>query len=159
MGKEYVVLIFGDLDIDELLLVWIYLECLIGDVLYSMCCDCGYQLEEVLWSIVWEGWGIFMYLCQEGWGIGLLNKICVYNFQDQGVDIVEVNEQFGFVVDLWDYSMCKDMFEYLGIRSLCLMINNLRKVKLLEFYGIDIVEWVLLYVGWNFYNEYYFDIK
>jgi GTP cyclohydrolase II len=100
-----------------------------------------------------------MYLRQEGRGIGLLNKIRAYRLQDQGADTVEANERLGFGADLRDYSMCKDMLEHLGIKSLRLMTNNPRKVKALESYGINIAERVPLHVGRNPHNEHYLNTK
>lgn len=158
-GKEHVALTLGDLAGDEPMLVRTHSECLTGDALYSMRCDCGYQLEEALRSIAREGRGILMYLRQEGRGIGLLNKIRAYNLQDQGADTVEANERLGFAADLRDYSMCKDMLEHLGIKRLRLMTNNPRKVKALSSYGIEVVERVELQVGRNPHNEHYLDTK
>ena len=158
-GKEHVALTLGDIDSAEPLLARTHSECLTGDALYSMRCDCGYQLEEALRSIAREGRGILMYLRQEGRGIGLLNKIRAYRLQDQGADTVEANERLGFGADLRDYSMCKDMLEHLGIKSLRLMTNNPRKVKALESYGINIAERVPLHVGRNPHNEPYLNTK
>ncbi|MBZ2167176.1 GTP cyclohydrolase II [Marinobacter sp. F4216] len=158
-GKEHVALTLGELDGDEPMLARTHSECLTGDALYSMRCDCGYQLEEALRSIAREGRGILLYLRQEGRGIGLLNKIRAYHLQDQGADTVEANEQLGFSADLRDYSMCKDMLEHLGIKSLRLMTNNPRKVKALSSYGITIAERVPLHVGQNPHNESYLATK
>lgn len=158
-GKEHVVLTLGALDSPEPMLARTHSECLTGDALYSMRCDCGYQLEEALRSIAREGRGVLMYLRQEGRGIGLLNKIRAYHLQDQGADTVEANEQLGFAADLRDYSMCKDMLSHLGIHSLRLMTNNPRKVAALESYGIEIAERVPLHVGRNPHNEHYLDTK
>jgi len=158
-GKEHVALTLGDLAGEEPMLARTHSECLTGDALYSMRCDCGYQLEEALRSIAREGRGILMYLRQEGRGIGLLNKIRAYNLQDQGADTVEANERLGFAADLRDYSMCKDMLEHLGIKRLRLMTNNPRKVQALSSYGIDVVERVQLHVGRNPHNEHYLDTK
>jgi GTP cyclohydrolase II len=158
-GKEHIALTLGDLSGDTPMLARTHSECLTGDALYSMRCDCGYQLEEALRSIAREGRGILMYLRQEGRGIGLLNKIRAYNLQDQGADTVEANERLGFAADLRDYSMCKDMLAHLGIKRLRLMTNNPRKVKALSSYGIDVVERVELHVGRNPHNEHYLDTK
>ncbi len=158
-GKEHVALTLGDLSGSEPVLARTHSECLTGDALYSMRCDCGYQLEEALRSIAREGRGVLLYLRQEGRGIGLLNKIRAYHLQDQGADTVEANEQLGFAADLRDYSMCKDMLEHLGIKRLRLMTNNPRKVNALSSYGIDIVERVPLRVGRNVHNERYLDTK
>ncbi|EMP57524.1 GTP cyclohydrolase II [Marinobacter santoriniensis NKSG1] len=158
-GKEHVALTLGDLESDEPMLARTHSECLTGDALYSMRCDCGYQLEEALRSIAREGRGVLLYLRQEGRGIGLLNKIRAYHLQDQGADTVEANEKLGFAADLRDYSMCRDMLGHLGIRSLRLMTNNPRKVKALESYGIDIAQRVPLHVGRNPHNENYLNTK
>ncbi|MBQ0833725.1 GTP cyclohydrolase II [Marinobacter sp.] len=158
-GKEHIALTLGSLDGDEPMLARTHSECLTGDALYSMRCDCGYQLEEALRSIAREGRGILMYLRQEGRGIGLLNKIRAYNLQDQGADTVEANERLGFAADLRDYSMCKDMLKHLGIKSLRLMTNNPRKVNALTSYGIEIIERVPLNVGRNPHNEQYLNTK
>jgi len=158
-GKEHIALTLGNLDSDEPLLARTHSECLTGDALYSMRCDCGYQLEEALRSIAREGRGILMYLRQEGRGIGLLNKIRAYHLQDLGADTVEANEQLGFAADLRDYSMCKDMLEHLGIKRIRLMTNNPRKVQALTSYGIEVVERVPLHVGRNPHNENYLKTK
>ncbi len=158
-GKEHIALTLGSLDSDEPMLARTHSECLTGDALYSMRCDCGYQLEEALRSIAREGRGILLYLRQEGRGIGLLNKIRAYHLQDQGADTVEANEQLGFAADLRDYSMCRDMLSHLGITSLRLMTNNPRKVDALKSYGIDIIERVPLHVGRNPHNEGYLNTK
>lgn len=159
IGQDYVVLVYGDILGQLLVFVCVYLECLMGDVLFSLCCDCGFQLEVVLLYIVEEGWGILFYYCQEGCNIGLLNKICVYVLQDQGYDIVEVNYQFGFVVDECDFILCVDMFKLFNVEQVWLLINNLKKVEIFIEVGINIVEWVLLIVGCNLKNVYYLDIK
>ncbi|MBD3657870.1 MULTISPECIES: GTP cyclohydrolase II [Marinobacter] len=158
-GKEHVALTLGDLGSGEPMLARTHSECLTGDALYSMRCDCGYQLEEALRSIAREGRGILLYLRQEGRGIGLLNKIRAYHLQDQGADTVEANEQLGFAADLRDYSMCKDMLGHLGIKSLRLMTNNPRKVAALESLGIEVAERVALHVGRNPHNESYLNTK
>lgn len=158
-GKEHVALTLGDVGDGEPVLARTHSECLTGDALYSMRCDCGYQLEEALRSIAKEGRGILLYLRQEGRGIGLLNKIRAYHLQDQGADTVEANEQLGFGADLRDYSMCQDMLRHLGIRSLRLMTNNPRKVDALSSLGIEIADRVPLHVGRNPHNELYLNTK
>ena len=158
-GKEHVVLTMGNVSDGQPVLGRLHSECLTGDALYSMRCDCGYQLEEALRSIAREGRGILMYLRQEGRGIGLLNKIRAYHLQDLGADTVEANEQLGFAADLRDYSMCKDMLEHLGIKRIRLMTNNPRKVQALTSYGIEVVERVPLHVGRNPHNENYLKTK
>lgn len=158
-GKEHVVLSLGNVADGEPVLSRTHSECLTGDALFSMRCDCGYQLEEALRCIAREGRGLLMYLRQEGRGIGLLNKIRAYNLQDQGADTVEANLKLGFAADLRDYSMCKDMLEHLGVRDIRLMTNNPRKVDSLQALGISVVERVPLQVGRNPHNEGYLDTK
>lgn len=158
-GQEHVALSLGDVADGEPVLARTHSECLTGDALYSMRCDCGYQLEEALRSIAIEGRGLLLYLRQEGRGIGLLNKIRAYNLQDQGADTVEANERLGFAADLRDYSMCLDMLSHLGIEKLRLMTNNPRKVEALRELGIEVIERVPLQVGRNPHNETYLDTK
>ncbi|MFO7787965.1 MAG: GTP cyclohydrolase II [Halospina sp.] len=158
-GQEHVVLSLGEVSDGRPVLGRTHSECLTGDALYSMRCDCGYQLEEALRSIAIEGRGVLLYLRQEGRGIGLLNKIRAYRLQDEGADTVEANEQLGFAADLRDYSMCLDMLEHLGIKQLRLMTNNPVKVDALRDLGVDVVERVPLEVGRNPHNESYLDTK
>jgi len=158
-GKEHIALTLGDVGNGEPVLARTHSECLTGDALFSMRCDCGYQLKEALRSIAEEGRGLLLYLRQEGRGIGLLNKIRAYNLQDQGADTVEANEQLGFAADLRDYSMCQHMLAHLGINKLRLMTNNPRKVAALQSYGVDIVERVPLQVGLNPHNRHYLATK
>lgn len=158
-GQEHIALSLGDVADGEPVLARTHSECLTGDALYSMRCDCGYQLEEALRSIAIEGRGLLLYLRQEGRGIGLLNKIRAYNLQDQGADTVEANERLGFAADLRDYSMCLDMLSHLGIGKLRLMTNNPRKVDALSELGIEVAERVPLQVGRNPHNESYLDTK
>ena len=157
--KEHIALTLGDVFDGRPVLTRTHSECMTGDALYSMRCDCGYQLEEALRSIAIEGRGLLLYLRQEGRGIGLLNKIRAYHLQDEGADTVEANEQLGFAADLRDYSMCLDMLSHLEIRTLRLMTNNPRKVEALRELGIEVVERVALQVGRNPHNEVYLDTK
>ncbi|MCP5160967.1 MAG: GTP cyclohydrolase II [Hahellaceae bacterium] len=158
-GQEHVALTLGDVSDGSAILARTHSECLTGDALYSMRCDCGYQLESALQSIADAGKGVLLYLRQEGRGIGLLNKIRAYHLQDQGADTVQANEQLGFAADLRDYSMAKDMLQHLNISKLKLMTNNPRKVNALKGYGIDIVERVSIQVGRNPHNQGYLDTK
>jgi GTP cyclohydrolase II len=154
-GQEHVVLTLGNISDGKPVLARTHSECLTGDALFSMRCDCGYQLEQALKSIADEGRGILMYLRQEGRGIGLLNKIRAYKLQDQGADTVEANEQLGFEADMRDYSICYGMLSHLGVDSLRLMTNNPRKVKALESGGVEIVERISIEVGRNPHNDGY----
>lgn len=158
-GKEHVVLSLGDVASGDPVLARTHSECLTGDALYSMRCDCGYQLEEALRCIAREGRGLLMYLRQEGRGIGLLNKIRAYHLQDEGADTVEANVRLGFAADLRDYSMCKDMLAHLGVNEIRLMTNNPRKVDSLQALGIGVTERVPLQVGRNPHNQEYLDTK
>lgn len=158
-GQEHVILSLGDVGGGEPVLARTHSECLTGDALFSMRCDCGYQLETALESIAKEGRGVLMYLRQEGRGIGLLNKIKAYNLQDQGADTVEANEQLGFAADMRDYSICGPMLQHLGINALRLMTNNPRKVTALEEVGINVVERLPIEVGRNPYNDGYLSTK
>lgn len=158
-GQEHVVLTLGDISNGDPVLARTHSECLTGDALFSMRCDCGYQLEQAMQSIADEGRGVLLYLRQEGRGIGLLNKIRAYELQDKGADTVEANEKLGFAADLRDYSICYDMLAHLGIASLKLMTNNPRKVKSLKEGGIDVVERVPIEVGRNPHNDGYLSTK
>lgn len=158
-GKEHVALVFGDVAGDEPVITRMHSECLTGDALFSLRCDCGFQLQEALKRIAEEGKGILLYLRQEGRGIGLLNKIRAYNLQDSGCDTVEANEKLGFAADMRDYSMCEPMLQALGVKSVNLMTNNPRKVSALERYGVNVESRVPLQVGKNTYNENYLETK
>lgn len=156
--KEHLILTLGDLQ-GEPVLARIHSECLTGDALFSMRCDCGSQLQAALQKIAEEGRGALMYLRQEGRGIGLLNKIKAYKLQDQGADTVEANEQLGFGADMRDYSICKVMLNHLKISQLRLMTNNPRKVQAMLDQGIDVVERIPLKTGKNPHNAKYLATK
>lgn len=158
-GKEHLALSMGDLSDATPVLARLHSECLTGDALFSMRCDCGYQLQESLKRIAEEGRGVLLYLRQEGRGIGLLNKIKAYNLQDQGADTVEANQRLGFDADLRKYGMAKDMFDHLHIKSVLLMTNNPRKIKALKDLGIIVVQRQALEVGENSHNEAYLATK
>lgn len=158
-GKDHIALVYGDVSGDEPVLARIHSECLTGDALFSLRCDCGFQLQEALKRIAETGRGVLLYLRQEGRGIGLLNKIKAYHLQDQGADTVEANEQLGFAADMRDYSMCDPMLAHLGIKSVNLMTNNPRKVAALQTYGVKVSERVPLQVGKNSHNEHYLATK
>jgi len=137
----------------------VHSECLTGDALFSLRCDCGFQLQEALKRIAEEGRGALLYLRQEGRGIGLLNKIRAYHLQDAGADTVEANEQLGFAADLRDYSMLIPMLEHLQITSVRLMTNNPRKVAALENYGLLVAERLPITTGMNPHNAGYLETK
>ncbi|HBS42967.1 MAG TPA: GTP cyclohydrolase II [Oceanospirillales bacterium] len=158
-GKEHLALTMGDFTDGAPVLLRAHSECLTGDALFSMRCDCGFQLEEALRSVAQAGRGVVLYLRQEGRGIGLLNKIRAYNLQDQGADTVEANEQLGFGADIRDYGMCQPMLEHLGISSIRLMTNNPRKVTALSEAGVTVSERIPIVVGRNPYNIGYLNTK
>ncbi|MCG7531417.1 GTP cyclohydrolase II [Psychrobium sp. MM17-31] len=157
--KEHIILTYGDITPDEPLLIRLHSECLTGDSLFSMRCDCGYQLETAMAEIVKAGKGALLYLRQEGRGIGLINKIKAYHLQDDGADTVEANERLGFAADLRQFDMCKPMLEHFGVSAVRLMTNNPRKVKSLQDVGVNVVEQVPLQVGRNQHNDEYLNTK
>jgi GTP cyclohydrolase II len=157
--KEHLLLTLGDFNDGASVLVRIHSECLTGDALFSMRCDCGSQLQAAMERIAEEGRGAILYLRQEGRGIGLMNKIRAYGLQDQGADTVEANEELGFDADMRDYSMCKIMLEHVGIRRLRLLTNNPRKVAAMEKLGFEVVERIALQTGQNAHNARYLATK
>ncbi len=157
--KEHVVLTLGDFSDGKPVLMRVHSECLTGDALFSLRCDCGEQLQASLKAIAAEGRGALLYLRQEGRGIGLLNKIKAYKLQDAGADTVEANEALGFGADMRDYSICKPMLEHLQITSLRLMTNNPRKVTAMEELGIKVVERIALETPHNLHNQHYLATK
>ena len=157
--KEHIILSLGDVSNGEPVLARVHSECLTGDALFSMRCDCGPQLQAALQQIAEEGRGALLYLRQEGRGIGLLNKIKAYNLQDQGADTVEANERLGFGADMRDYSICKPMLAHLAIKQVKLMTNNPRKIKSLTELGIEVTERIPLQTGQNPHNAHYLATK
>jgi GTP cyclohydrolase II len=140
-------------------LVRLHSECLTGDVLGSLKCDCGPQLDAALAAIAESGWGILLYLRQEGRAIGLVNKLRAYALQDQGFDTVDANLRLGFGDDERDFSVAAAMLERLGQRKIRLITNNPRKAEALEAAGIEVAEKVPLKVGANRHNRDYLDTK
>jgi GTP cyclohydrolase II len=158
-NKEHLVLTMGDVGDGEPVLARVHSECLTGDALFSLRCDCGNQLEAALKAIAEAGRGALFYLRQEGRGIGLLNKIRAYKLQDEGADTVEANEQLGFGADMRDYSLLGPMFAHLGITSVNLMTNNPRKVAALQELGIEVLHRLPLETHSNPHNEKYLRTK
>ena len=136
---EHIALTIGEWNPDEPVLVRIHSECLTGDVFGSMRCDCGDQIDLALRQLAEAGNGIFLYMRQEGRGIGLHNKIKAYSLQDQGLDTVEANETLGFEPDLRHYGVGAQILEDLGVRKLNLLTNNPKKVAGLSGFDLEIV--------------------
>ena len=158
-AAEHVVLVKGDISGDEPVLVRVHSECLTGDVFGSLRCDCSDQVRLAMQNIAEEGRGVFLYMRQEGRGIGFHNKLRAYALQDQGMDTVEANIALGFPPDLRDYGVGAQILADLGLHNIRLLTNNPKKVVGLESYGLKIVETVPLIALPNPYNIHYLETK
>ncbi|MCF7889671.1 bifunctional 3,4-dihydroxy-2-butanone-4-phosphate synthase/GTP cyclohydrolase II [Candidatus Bipolaricaulota bacterium] len=158
-NDEHVALVKGEVEGKENVLVRVHSECLTGDVFGSKRCDCGDQLHKALTTIAETGEGVLVYMRQEGRGIGLSNKVCAYELQDQGMDTVEANEELGFSADLRDYGFGAQILSDLGLSSIRLLTNNPRKVVGLEGYGLHISETVPIEIEPNEHNKDYLQTK
>ena len=158
-GKEHVALVMGDVTTDEPVLLRIHSECLTGDTLFSLKCDCGFQLESALAAISKEKRGVLLYVRQEGRCIGLINKRRAYALQDKGLDTYDANVELGFKPDERNYGICASMIRLLGIKSVKLMTNNPDKINQLEDLGITVAARVPLEAGLNRYNKSYLETK
>ena len=157
-AAEHIALLIGHPD-GAPPLVRLHSECLTGDVLGSLKCDCGPQLQAAIAAIRQSGWGILLYLRQEGRGIGLVNKLRAYALQDQGFDTVDANTRLGFAVDARDFGVATRMLDLLGQRRVRLLTNNPAKVAALESAGISVVERVAHALPPNPHNAHYLATK
>ena len=135
-NKEHMALIMGDVKDKDGVIVRVHSECFTGDVLGSLRCDCGEQLDRAMQLVAQAKQGVILYLRQEGRGIGLLDKLRAYNFQDEGLDTVEANLKLGHQPDERDYTVAALMLRDLGVRSINLITNNPKKISDLQELGV-----------------------
>ena len=156
---EHVALVMGDITTDDAVLVRVHSECVTGDVFGSLRCDCGDQVQMAMKIIAAGGRGVFLYMRQEGRGIGLHNKLRAYELQDQGLDTVEANIALGFDADLRDYGIGAQILADLGLHKIRLLTNNPKKIIGLESYGLEVVESIRLLATPTEYNRNYLKTK
>ncbi|HEY3380170.1 MAG TPA: bifunctional 3,4-dihydroxy-2-butanone-4-phosphate synthase/GTP cyclohydrolase II [Vicinamibacterales bacterium] len=155
----HLALVKGAVEPDTTVLVRVHSECMTGDVFHSLRCDCGEQMEAALAAIEARGTGVFLYMRQEGRGIGLLNKLKAYELQDEGSDTVEANQQLGFPADLREYGLGAQILHDLGVSRMELITNNPRKIVGLDSHGLEVVSRVPLEVPANTRNIEYLRTK
>ena len=158
-GFDHVALTMGEMGGPDPVLMRVHSECLTGDAFGSLRCDCGSQLDSALKAVADKGWGVVVYLRQEGRGIGLHAKIQAYHLQDQGADTLDANLMLGLPADARNYRIASTMLDALGVKDVCLLSNNPDKAKQLQEYGINVVERVPLIVGVVNENREYLQTK
>ena len=158
-GFDHVAISLWSMEGPDPVLLRVHSECLTGDVFASKRCDCGPQLHAALEAIVDKGWGVLLYLRQEGRGIGLHAKIQAYHLQDEGADTLDANLMLGLPADARNYSIAADMLNSLGVKEVNLLTNNPKKVDQLKEYGIDVVTRTPLIVGVSDTNRDYLATK
>jgi len=156
---EHLALVMGDIHNGQPVLVRVHSECLTGDVFGSLRCDCGDQISLAMENIAKEGRGVFLYMRQEGRGIGFHNKIRAYALQDEGLDTVEANLSLGFPSDPRDYGIGAQILADLGLHEIRLLTNNPKKRVGLEGYGLEVVETLPIIITPNPYNRRYLVTK
>jgi len=158
-GLDHVALTMGDMTGPDPVLVRVHSECLTGDAFGSLRCDCGPQLDAALKAIAEKGWGVVLYLRQEGRGIGLHAKIKAYHLQDKGADTLDANLMLGLPADARNYRIASTMLNSLNVSEVCLLSNNPDKVSQLEEHGIKVAEMMPLIVGVGSENREYLETK
>ncbi|HSZ33578.1 MAG TPA: bifunctional 3,4-dihydroxy-2-butanone-4-phosphate synthase/GTP cyclohydrolase II [Puia sp.] len=158
-SNEHLALYKGEWKENEPVLVRVHSSCFTGDILGSLRCDCGEQLQKAMQMVEANKKGIILYMNQEGRGIGLLNKLKAYKLQEQGMDTVEANLHLGFPMDKRDYGVGAQILRYMGVSRLRLISNNPKKRSGLSGYGLEIVETIPIQIASNPYNERYLNTK
>jgi len=158
-GQEHLALTMGTFNDGDNVLSRVHSECLTGDSLFSLRCDCGPQLAFALQEIEQKGQGLLIYLRQEGRGIGLVEKIKAYHLQDEGDDTYDANVKLGHPADNRSYSMLGDVYKHFGISQIDLMTNNPEKIAAIENAGIKIVNRIPIEAGHNPHNRDYLQTK
>ncbi len=156
---QHVALVKGEINPAKPILVRVHSECLTGDIFGSLRCDCGDQLRRAMEMMDKDGSGVFLYVRQEGRGIGLVNKLKAYILQDQGFDTVEANEKLGFKPDLRNYGIGAQVLADLGVKKMRLITNNPKKIVGLEGYGLSIEEQIPIEIPPNEHNKCYLECK
>ena len=157
--RTHIAITMGEWTPEDVVLVRMHSECLTGDALHSLRCDCGAQLEAAMKAVSEKGRGVIVYLRQEGRGIGLLNKLKAYELQDQGMDTVEANEALGFAADQRDYGIGAQILHDLGLHKVALLTNNPKKLAGLSGFGIKIVDQLPIEIPPNENNRSYLKTK